>query len=112
MPILKKEHIEISKNPTEYKNDIVIKIPEVISINKSSLEEVSLDYERIADSISLKKPNEVYCEIYKAAREKAKQLRKVAMDAYLEAKDIKTKYMLPDFIDSDKDSDEDVTDAE
>ena len=60
----------------------------------------------------MKKPNEVYCEIYKAAREKAKQLRKVAMDAYLEAKDIKTKYMLPDFIDSDKDSDEDVTDEE
>jgi len=96
------------------KNDTksTVKPLEVITINTPALEEVSLEYEDITDSISLKKPNEVYYEIYKVAREKAKQLRKVAMEAYLEAKEIKTKYMLSDFDDSDEDSDEDDSDQE
>jgi hypothetical protein len=102
--------------PEKYilKNDTksTVKPLEVITINTPALEEVSLEYEDITDSISLKKPNEVYYEIYKVAREKAKQLRKVAMEAYLEAKEIKTKYMLSDFDDSDEDSDEDDSDQE
>ena len=102
--------------PEKYilKNDTksTVKPLEVITINAPALEEVSLEYEDITDSISLKKPNEVYYEIYKVAREKAKQLRKVAMEAYLEAKEIKTKYMLSDFDDSDEDSDEDDSDQE
>lgn len=83
---------------------------EIITIDTPTLEEVSLDYEDITESINLKKPNEVYYEIYKVAREKAKQLRKVAMEAYLEAKEIKTKYMLSDFDDSDEESDEEEID--
>ena len=71
-----------------------------------SLEEVSIDYKNISDSISLKNPNEVYYEIYKAARIKAKQLRKVAMEAYLEAKEIKSKYMLTEFDDDSSESEE------
>jgi hypothetical protein len=89
---------------------------EPLMINKSllinkdshSLEEVSIEYENISDTISLKHPNEVYYEIYKVARDKAKQLRKVAMEAYLEAKEIKTKYMLTDFDDSSEDSESDI----
>jgi hypothetical protein len=100
----------IVKNDTQTKS--TVKPLEVITINTPALEEVSLEYEDITDSISLKKPNEVYYEIYKVAREKAKQLRKVAMEAYLEAKEIKTKYMLTDFDDSDEDSDEDDSDQE
>ncbi len=42
--------------------------------------------------LSLKNPNEIYLGIYKAAKEKAKHMRKAAIEAYLEAKDIKTKY--------------------
>lgn len=49
----------------------------------------------------LKRPNEVYYEIYKAAIEKAKHMRKVAVEAYLEAKQIKSKYLLEDIDDSD-----------
>ena len=56
------------------------------------------------ESITLKKPNDVYYEIYKAAREKAKHMRKVAIEAYLEAKEIKTKYMLSDIDDSEDES--------
>jgi len=51
--------------------------------------------------ISLKKPNEVYYEIYKAAHQKAKHMKKVALEAYLEAQNIKTKYMLDDILASD-----------
>ena len=57
----------------------------------------------ITDSIKLRKPNEVYYEIYKAAREKAKRAKKLATEAYLEAKNIKIKYMLDDLDESDED---------
>jgi hypothetical protein len=70
----------------------------------SDIEEVNLDINEIKETITLKKPNDVYYEIYKAAREKAKHMRKVAMEAYLEAKQIKTKYMLSDIEDSEDDS--------
>jgi len=112
---------KIDKETPAIKNEVPLVKPtvkhtvkplEVITIDTPSLEEVSLEYEDIEDSISLKKPNEVYYEIYRVAREKAKQLRKVAMEAYLEAKEIKTKYMLSDFDDSDEDSEEEESDQE
>ena len=61
----------------------------------------------MSDSISLKNPNEVYYEIYNIAREKAKQCRMKAIEAYLEAKQIKTKYMLHDLDDSESSDDDD-----
>ena len=66
------------------------------------VEEICFDFNDIKESITLKKPNDVYYEIYKAAREKAKNMRKVAIEAFLEAKEIKTKYMLSDIEDSDE----------
>jgi hypothetical protein len=75
------------------------------------LQEVTLNYTEIEDSIRLKNPNDVYLELYKKAREKAKQCRMAAIDAYLEAKQIKTKYMLFDEDDSDDISD-DISDDE
>lgn len=58
------------------------------------------------ETITLKKPNQVYYEIYKAARNKAKEAKKQAIIAFLEAKNIKKTYMLEDLDDSD-DSDMD-----
>ena len=80
----------------------------------NTIEEVQLQVND-EDCIKLKKPNEVYYEIYKAARTKAKQMRRVAVEAYLEAKNIKTKYALDDIDDSSnsEDSEEDeITDDE
>jgi hypothetical protein len=54
--------------------------------------------------MNLRKPNEIYYEIYKAAKEKAKKMRMAAVEAYLETKEIKSKYMLQDIDDSDDDS--------
>jgi len=53
------------------------------------------------DSISLKDPLEVYKEIYKVAKRKAFDLRKNALEAYLEAQNIKNKYSLDGMDDSE-----------
>jgi hypothetical protein len=55
-------------------------------------------------SMKLKKPNQVYYEIYKQARKKAKQSKKEAILAFLEAKNIKKIYMLDDLDESDSDN--------
>jgi hypothetical protein len=47
-------------------------------------------------NLVLKKPNDIYYEIYNAAKEKARTARKLAFDAYLEVKKIKKTYMLDD----------------
>lgn len=66
--------------------------------NTYDLEEIQLDVND-EEPIQLKKPNEVYYEIYRVARNKARQAKQAAILAYLEAKNIKQTYML----DSDSD---------
>ena len=70
------------------------------------LEEVNfgLDLENNLETLTLKKPNEVYYEMYKQAREKAKNAKKEALMAFLEAKNIKQTYMLDDIDSSDESS--------
>ena len=75
---------------------------EIEENNKYDLEEVSIDFNNDDESVNLKKPNEVYLEIWREARKKAKDARKMAIQAYLEAKTIKTTYML-DEINNDSD---------
>ena len=58
------------------------------------------------ETIQLKKPNQVYYEIYKKAREKAKNAKKDAILAYLEMKNIKKTYMLDDIDESDSEFEE------
>ena len=53
------------------------------------------------ESIILKKPNQVYYEVYQKAREKAKKAKQEAILAYLEVKNIKKTYMLDDINESD-----------
>lgn len=79
-----------------------------INNNLDELEEIDLNIdENEKEAIILKEPNEVYLDIYKAARLKAKQAKADAIKAYLEAKKIKKLYMLDD-IDSSSEEDEDV----
>jgi hypothetical protein len=60
------------------------------------------------ESIQLKKPNQVYFDLYKEARNKAKIAKKNAILAYLEAKNIKKTYMLDNLNDSDSDFDAEI----
>ena len=78
--------------------------PEPIEVvAKDAMEEVDIELNGGTEAMKLKKPNEVYYEIYRTAKLKAKQMRKAAVEAYLEAKQIKTKYMLDDLDESDED---------
>jgi len=65
------------------------------------IKDLKVDME--ATSLKLKKPDEVYYDLYKQAKEKAKQARKEAISLFLEAKSIKAKYMLNEIDESDDD---------
>lgn len=49
--------------------------------------------------LSIKRPNQVYHEIYKKAKERARELKKQALAAILEANSLKNTYMLDDMDD-------------
>jgi hypothetical protein len=77
---------------------------------KDDLKEIShsrLPLENL-EIIQLKKPNQVYFDLYKEARSRAKQAKKTAILAYLEAKNIKKTYMIENINDSDSDFDAEI----
>ena len=71
--------------------------------NNDDLKEFNISLETTMETITLKKPNEVYYNLYKQARKKAKEAKKTAVIAYLEAKNIKKTYMLENLDDSEDD---------
>ena len=73
------------------------------------IEEIKLDTLETQDnnSVILKKPQDVYYEMWKNARIKAKNAKKEALAAFLEAKQIKENFMLEN-LDSDSDNNEDL----
>ena len=84
------------------------KIEEPIKVVEECLEEsdihelTDLDLEDLEnDSMILKKPQEVYYNIYRQARKKARLLKHQALLAFLEAKNIKKTYKLEDLEDDD-----------
>jgi len=65
---------------------------------------VELDTQDLDDeTMSLKKPTEVYEEIYREARRKAIEAKKYAINAWAAANKIKKLYSLEDILDSDED---------
>ena len=73
------------------------------------LKEINIDTSNDGlETIQLKKPNQVYYEIYKEARRKAKQAKKEAIVAFLEAKNIKKTYLLEDLEDSEDSENSDM----
>ena len=77
------------------------------------MEKVDFDVKEIDEnknsSITLKSHEEIYLEIYKKAKQKAKDIRKNAIDAFLEAKNIKNKYRLDELdLSSDSSDDEEL----
>ena len=99
------------KQPTE--EDEINKETNILldfeDLNKEDLKEVDLNInlENNLETFTLKQPTQVYYELYKEAREKAKIAKKAAILAYLEAKNIKKTYML-DNIDNDSDIDAEI----
>ena len=68
----------------------------------SKLREVDITIANSANSIILKDPVELYKEMYKVAKEKLRKLKDESFIAFLEVKQIKTKYMIVDTDDSDE----------
>jgi hypothetical protein len=105
-------------NDTNVKNDtnteqmnesLTIDIEELESEAVEEIKEIHLEpLENNLETMTLKKPNQVYFELYKEARNKAKQAKKSLILAYLEAKNIKKTYMLDNLNDSDSDLDAEI----
>ena len=86
--------------------NIVLDIEELVEEDPvkddpNMLKEIDFTLEKNLETFTLKKPNQVYYEIYQKARDKAKEAKKSAILAYLEMKNIKKTYMLDDIDDSD-----------
>ena len=82
------------------------------STEPGGLEEVAVALDGDSDCVTLRKPDEVYREIYGAARRKARQMRKAAVAALMEAEQIRSKYMLEEMEDSDEsDADPDADES-
>jgi hypothetical protein len=74
------------------------------------LQELEIDNANLDElgNITLKKPNQIYFDLYKEARAKAKMAKKNAILAFLEAKNIKKTYMLDNLNEMDSDFDDEI----
>lgn len=102
---------KMDENLSEEK--ISIDTIDITSRSNSEFEEVNFDLEELPEeeNLVLKNRKDVYYEMYREARRKAKIAKEMAMASYLEAKNIKNTYMLDDIEDSD-DSDIEMSDME
>ena len=78
------------------------------NVNLNMLDLDNLEVNEIIEEspFEIKSREEIYLEVYKKAKRKAKEIRKNAIKAFLEAKNIKTKYNLDYLIESDSSDEE------
>lgn len=88
-----------------------LNIEELNDSNELLEVDLSANLENNLETITLKKPNQVYFELYKEARNKAKIAKKAAIVAFLEAKNIKKTYMIENLNDSDSEIDAEIDDV-
>ena len=96
----------------EIKEPIVMVIEEIEEINEPKIKimdddvlEVNFDMDDLeeSDTFHLKEKTEVYYEMYREARRKAKLAKSLALSSFMEARRIKNLYMLDDVDESDSD---------
>jgi hypothetical protein len=96
-----KEETTQNEKVNEHENETV-----EMHQHEGELVEVNLDIPQELDSgfekIKLQNANDVYYKMYKEAKEKAKSAKKIAVEAYLAAEEIKFTYNL---VDNESDSD-------
>jgi hypothetical protein len=85
-------------------------LDEKIDEQDENIKEVDIDINsgNNLETLKLKNPNQVYFDLYKEARNKAKLAKKQAIVAYLEAKNIKKTYMIDNLDDSESDFDAEI----
>jgi hypothetical protein len=103
---LKEQLPNIEQDSESIKLDIEDLTPIIETKNINEMDEVNIDFNNgnlNSDIMQLKNRNQVYREIYQKAKEKAMELKKATIVAYLELKNIKNMYMLDDIVESDTD---------
>ena len=90
------------ENNQENKN-----LEELVNFEVDQIEEVQLNLDNAEnlEEMTLKRPDEVYMEIYSEARKKAKEAKKHALISYLELKKIKSEWDVEGLDDSDDEFD-------
>ena len=83
-----------TENQIQIQNQIQkLKIPEFTDIMELTDADLEIKND---ESMKIKPANDIYYELYRVAKDKARTARKLAFDAYLEVKKIKKTYMLDD----------------
>ena len=89
-----------------------IEVEELNDLQEESNElkefDINVNLDNNLEILKLKRPNQVYFDLYKEARNKAKLAKKNAILSYLEAKNIKKTYMIENINDSDSDFDAEI----
>jgi hypothetical protein len=88
-----KQSDDENKQGTLEKDSLKQKIPEFTDMTE--LMDADLEI-KTDECVKIKPANDIYYELYRVAKEKARAARKMAFDAYLEVKKIKKTYMLDD----------------
>ena len=105
---IKEENTDVKDLKKEVQEDIHMDKIERLEKNKNlaNLEEVNLEIidESVGNNLhvlTLKKPKEVYLDIYRKALDKARKAKHEALKEYLNAKNIKKQYLLDEIETSD-----------
>jgi hypothetical protein len=93
--------IEVSHSETQSEETVDTEPKDQPDPSSEDLTEVEFELDEIEDTVQIKKRNEVYYEIYREAKKKAKAAREQALLAYLDAKHIKRTYSLESNSDSE-----------
>ena len=99
------KHFEITEVEIDFKN-----ISDTIDVNEPTFDTSTVplppaEHPLPKQAITLKKHKDVLYEMYKVAKHKASEMKRAAMRAYLEAKEIKARYLLDDLDDYSSDDD-------
>jgi hypothetical protein len=97
---------EPSPSPLPTLPDEIKNVKEIAPVQTDELLAVDVSLDETGEAVEIKPRNEVFYEIYRAARQKAKEARAVALAAYLEAKHIKNTYNIQDDDDDEDDADD------
>ena len=94
---------------TSPKEEPVAETQESKNEDENILFEFDLNLDKVSDPepLQIKPRTDVYYEMYKEAKRKARMARNLALSAYMEAKQIKDTYKLEDLTDSDDSDTED-----
>jgi len=100
---------EMQDNTNFHNNSISIVQPELEeNKEKPDILEIEFDVNKLPedDTIKIKKRNDIYYEMYKEAKRKAKLARDLALSSYLEAKHIKNTFLINDVDNDESDLDD------